>query len=130
MYWLFNQKSKLTLENKILLYKAILKPIWTYGIPIWGVSAKSNLDILQRFQSKTLRMCTNAPYFVSNDIIHRDLRVPTVYETIQQSSKSYRQRLANHPNPLASRLISNNMQHRRLRRFSAADLPNRVRNIN
>jgi hypothetical protein len=23
-------------ENKVLLYKAILKPIWTYGIELWG----------------------------------------------------------------------------------------------
>jgi hypothetical protein len=29
MYWLFGRKSLLSLSNKILLYKTILKPIWT-----------------------------------------------------------------------------------------------------
>jgi hypothetical protein len=28
-YWILGRKSQLTLENKLLVYKAILKPIWT-----------------------------------------------------------------------------------------------------
>jgi hypothetical protein len=34
MYWIIGRKSKLTLENKLLIYKTSLKPIWTYGIPL------------------------------------------------------------------------------------------------
>jgi hypothetical protein len=34
MYWLLGRKSKLSTSNKILVYKAILKPIWTYGIQL------------------------------------------------------------------------------------------------
>jgi len=30
MYWLLGSKSQLSIESKLLLYKAILKPIWTY----------------------------------------------------------------------------------------------------
>jgi hypothetical protein len=30
MYWLIGRNSKLSLENKILLYKTIIKPIWTF----------------------------------------------------------------------------------------------------
>ena len=36
MQWLINRKSRLSLENKVRIYKTILKPIWTYGIPLWG----------------------------------------------------------------------------------------------
>jgi hypothetical protein len=32
MYWLLERKSKLSTSNKLLVYKTILKPIWTYGI--------------------------------------------------------------------------------------------------
>jgi hypothetical protein len=32
MNWLIGNRSQLSLENKVLLYKAILMPIWTYGI--------------------------------------------------------------------------------------------------
>jgi hypothetical protein len=31
MNWLINTKSQLSLENKITIYKAIIKPVWTYG---------------------------------------------------------------------------------------------------
>ena len=128
MYWLLGPNSKVTLENKVLLYKTILKPIWTYGISVWGTAAKSNLDILQRFQSKTLRMCVGAPWFVTNDTIHHDLSIPTVYETIRETSCNYRQRLANHPNPFAANLVTNTPLYRRLRRTATADLPFRTAN--
>jgi hypothetical protein len=31
MYWLLAPKSKLSTSNKLLIYKTILKPIWTYS---------------------------------------------------------------------------------------------------
>jgi hypothetical protein len=54
MYWLLGRKSKLSTNNKFLIYKAILKPIWTYGIQLWGTTSNSNLEILERFQIQTL----------------------------------------------------------------------------
>jgi hypothetical protein len=32
--------------NKLLIYKAILKPIWTYRIQLWGTASTSNIEIL------------------------------------------------------------------------------------
>jgi len=57
-------KSSLSLENKFLLYKVIIKPIWTYGMELWACSSKSNVNIIQRFQSKTLRLIAGAPRYV------------------------------------------------------------------
>jgi hypothetical protein len=56
MYWLIGRKSKLSTSNEPLLYNAILKPIWTYGIQLWGTASASNIETLERFHSKTLRM--------------------------------------------------------------------------
>jgi hypothetical protein len=39
MYWLLGRKSKLSTNNKLLIYKVILKPIWTYGIQLWGTTS-------------------------------------------------------------------------------------------
>jgi hypothetical protein len=36
MNWLLGSRSTLSIESKLLLYKAVLKPIWTYGIQLWG----------------------------------------------------------------------------------------------
>jgi hypothetical protein len=61
MNWLIGRISKLTAENKLLLYKAIIKPVWSYGVQLWGCAKPSNTKIVQRVQSKILRMVFNAP---------------------------------------------------------------------
>jgi len=61
--WLIGRNSNLSLENKLLVYKAVIKPIWTYGIELWGCASKSNAAIMQRSQSKILRTIANAPWF-------------------------------------------------------------------
>jgi hypothetical protein len=40
--WLIGRKSKLSLENRIPIYKAVIKPIWTYSIQLWGCASKSH----------------------------------------------------------------------------------------
>jgi hypothetical protein len=34
---------KLDLNNKLLIYKVAIKPIWTYGIQLWGTAPTSNI---------------------------------------------------------------------------------------
>jgi hypothetical protein len=72
------------MSNKLLLYKVILKPIWTYGIQLWGSASTSNIEILERFQSKALRMIADAPWYeyVPNVILRQDLQIPSVKEEI------------------------------------------------
>jgi len=72
------RKSQLSLENKLLVYKLIVKPVWTYGIQLWGTATNTNLEILERFQSKALRIITDARRYVPNTIIERDVQIPTV----------------------------------------------------
>ena len=52
--------------------------------------------ILQRFQSKTLRSLIDALWYVTNETIHRDLKVPTVKEEISKFSNRYNIRVNNH----------------------------------
>jgi len=33
--WLIVKKSHLSIENKLLIYKVVIKPIWKYGIELW-----------------------------------------------------------------------------------------------
>jgi hypothetical protein len=54
MHWLLGRNSQHSTTNKLLLYKTILKPIWTYGIQLWGTASTSNIEILERFH---LRSC-------------------------------------------------------------------------
>ena len=34
MYWLIVINSKLSTYNKLLIYKQVLKPVWTYGMDL------------------------------------------------------------------------------------------------
>ena len=43
MYSLLGRKTKLSVKNKLLLYKTILKPIFAYGIQLWGTAANLNI---------------------------------------------------------------------------------------
>jgi hypothetical protein len=105
LYWILGRKSQLSLENKLLVYKAILKPIWTYGVQLWGTALNSNIDILEIFQSEVLRIITDAPWYVPNKVIRRDLRVLPVRQEVRNYSITYRHRLDNHPNRLAKSQI-------------------------
>lgn len=125
LYWLIDKKSKLSLDNKILVYKAILKPIWCYGIQLWGTAATSNIEILQRFQSKVLRIIANVPWYVTNNTIHKDLKVATVHEEIKRFSHNYSERLRCHTNILAHELINDTNSKRRLKRCKPIDLAER-----
>jgi hypothetical protein len=53
-------------------------PIWTYGIQLWGTASTSDIEILERFQAKVLRMMVDAPWYVPNALIPRDLNISTV----------------------------------------------------
>jgi hypothetical protein len=124
MYWLLGRSSRLSLPNKFLLYKTILKPIWTYGIQLWGTAFTSNIEILGRFQSKALRIIVDAPWYVPNNHIRRDLQMPSGKEEIWRSSNQYSTRLSKHPNDQILTLMEI-PGNRCLRRHVPNDLPNR-----
>nr|CAH7747252.1 unnamed protein product [Callosobruchus chinensis]CAH7753958.1 unnamed protein product [Callosobruchus chinensis] len=91
--WLIGRRSKLAIENKLLIYKAVIKPILTYGIELWGCASKSNTAILQQAQSKILRSIADALWYVSNQTLHRDFRIPYVSDVIQERSIKHHARL-------------------------------------
>jgi hypothetical protein len=63
---------------KVLNYKTIIIPIWMYGLELWDCASKSNISIIQRSQSKILRMIVDAPGYVSNATLHADLGISYV----------------------------------------------------
>lgn len=122
MLWLLGRNSELSTCNKLLLYKQILKPIWTYGIQLWGCTKETNRSILQRFQNKVLRGIVNAPWYVKNSTLHRDLKVESVEEEIQRHAGKHHQRLQVHTNSEIQRMIDGPPPTRRLKRTKPVDL--------
>lgn len=116
LQWLLGGPSKLSLENKLLIYKTVLKPIWMYAIELWGSASSSNVEILQRFQNKVLRNITSAPWFTRNTEIHEYLEMPTVKQEIENRLRHYKRRLQQHSNPLAQDLLNTKGEVLRLKR--------------
>ena len=96
-----------------------------YGIQLWGTASNSNIDILERFQSKVLQIITDAPWYVPNAVIKHDLQVPSVRQEVRTYSVTYHTRLEGHPNYLAISLLQQRPHNHRLKRYYPADLATR-----
>ena len=112
------------------MYKTLLKPLWTYGLQLWGSAKVSNTNKIQQFQNIALRKITNYKKtqitpFVSNYTLHKDLAMKTVTDEAVVFYKRFHNRLQTHQNPLIKSLytqtIPGNPGHR-LKRSWCRDL--------
>jgi hypothetical protein len=115
-YWLLGRRSNLSLHSKLMLYKQILKPIWTYRILLWGCTKQSNIRIIQGFQYKVPGNIVDAPWYVRSNDLHRDLEIDTVDKEIKSFARKHEDRLRRHTNVEALQLLDNSDIARRLRR--------------
>jgi hypothetical protein len=79
------------------------------------------LSIHYLFKSKALRTTVDAPWYVPNMVIRRDLQIPTVKEEIPRYSSQYSTRFSAHPNNLIANLVEV-LHNRRLSRHLPNDL--------
>lgn len=66
------------MRTKLLVFKTLLKLLWTYGLQVWGDAKKKNILKIQTFQNIELRKVMNASSYVSNHTLHTDLRLITI----------------------------------------------------
>jgi hypothetical protein len=73
----------------------VIRPVWSYGFQLWGCASESNIQVIQRYQNKVLKCIVNAPWYVRNSDLHRDLEIETVTDIIAKFAKSREKRLLN-----------------------------------
>lgn len=49
-----------------------------FGIELWACASTSNTKIAQCTQNKIIRAIVDAPWYVTNEITHRDLEIKIV----------------------------------------------------
>ena len=103
---IMGRSGKLSLKNKILLYKTMIRPIMTYAAPVWGHARRSTMDKLQIVQNKILREAVNAPWFVRNADIRKDTNVRLIMEFIKELSVKFHKTLPSVPNETISNLCT------------------------
>jgi len=112
VYWLLGRSSPISVSNKLLLFKSLITPIWTYGIDLWRCACKSNTAIIRRGQSKILQATVDAPRYVTNAMIHEDLGIPPVQEFIHTRSTKHRIKPETHWSPLLHPISLDNLVRR------------------
>ncbi|GFU96931.1 probable RNA-directed DNA polymerase from transposon X-element [Trichonephila clavipes] len=99
---LISRRSKLAIRHKVLLYKSIIRPVMSYGSQIWGSTGMCHLKKLHTLTNSFLRQIVNAPWFVRNEVIYRDLKIKPFLPHIKDLSKRFFDKLPNVPNELIS----------------------------
>ena len=82
----------------------------------------SNINKIEAIQAKILRTIVNAPWYVRNEDVRRDLGMRTVREAISSYAERYKARRGTHPNQLAAETINTLNMERRLKRKHPANL--------
>lgn len=67
-----------------------------------------------------LRIVTNAPWYITNEILHCDL-IPLMKEAIKSMTEAYRGRILDHPNKLTHQLMANIPYTQRLKKKIPSD---------
>jgi hypothetical protein len=72
------------------------------------------LDLKPR-DTRVIPVKRDAPWYIPNDIMKRDLQIPTVKQEARKYSANYRKRLDAHPKNLANALSQEQLGIRRLK---------------
>jgi hypothetical protein len=121
MYWLMGRRLALSTHNKLVLYKQILKSVLTYGTQLRRCTKPGNTAITQRFQNKVLRNIVDAPWYVRNADLHRDLKMEMVTAEIRRFARKHKERLLHH-DVEATQLLDNSELLRRLKRIKPFEM--------
>lgn len=83
LYPLIGRRSKLSLKNKIIIYKSIIRPILTYSTPVWHEMAASHQKQLQIMQNKCLKSIFGLDWRHPTRDLHRTTGFPLIKDYCQ-----------------------------------------------
>ena len=99
IYPLLAKNSALSLKNKKLIYKMIIRPIITYASPVWCSMAKTHMKELQVLQNKCLRMVLSADRYTKIENLHQEAEIEYMDDYVKTLAENfYHNQL--HSNPL------------------------------
>ena len=82
-----------------------MKPILAYAVPAWlPYASRSNLEALERVQSRSLRTITLPPPGTSNEIILVGLGMQRLLDNLSDITNRFKQKTQTSLNPLIAEL--------------------------
>ncbi|GFW30733.1 probable RNA-directed DNA polymerase from transposon BS [Trichonephila clavipes] len=95
---ILGRKSKLSLKNRLFVYKQYIRPLLLYGCVIWGSAGNVHIENLQRLQNRALRTIARAPRFLPRYILHEELRVEPIHTIIAELASNFHSSIPYHSN--------------------------------
>ena len=99
LYPIFKNKH-MSLRNKIILYKSLVRTAMLYACPIWSMTCQTDINKLQIVQNKFLRIIGNYRKFTLISIMHDNLHIEYVKDYKKTLSRNYFVRVETHGNAL------------------------------
>lgn len=89
LYPLMVKNSALSIHNKLLIYKMIIRPIMLYAAPIWCSVAPTTIKSLQIFQNKCLRLALSEDRYARVSSMHDRANIPPIADYVKKLSKKF-----------------------------------------
>lgn len=116
LYPLLNRRSKISVSNKLLIYKVLVRPALLYASPVWSMISKCHYDKLQVVQNKFLRLIGNYRRYTQIKEMHKELEIEYVRNYIKKLSIDYFNKIGQHTNKLVKNInyVNKKYKHKRL----------------
>lgn len=105
LYPLMVYNSALSVKNKKLIYKMIIRPIMTYAAPAWCGASPTNMKMLQVMQNKCLRLILSANRYTRITDLHDSAEIEYFYDYVTNLAENFYQNQLRH-NPLTENILS------------------------
>lgn len=89
LYPLLNRRSKVTLDNKLLIFKSILRPILTYGCPVYCSMANCHYNKLQIAQNICLRLALGYDRYARIEDMHVQTETPRIKDYVLKTAENF-----------------------------------------
>ncbi|GBP60247.1 Probable RNA-directed DNA polymerase from transposon BS [Eumeta japonica] len=90
----------MSLRDKRMIYTMCIRLVMTYASPVFARAHPDALYDLQILQNKFCRSAADAPWYVRNSVLHRDLELQTISKFMNDASERFFDIASSHPNPL------------------------------
>lgn len=116
LYPIFNRNSSLSIKNKLIILKSIIRPILVYGAPVWSNISNTNMSKLQTIQNKCIKIIYNTPLLTNLKKLHTQHKIANIKDHCHKlTTKFYTNTTNVHTNTLISQLGRYDLQNLKFR---------------
>lgn len=95
LYPLISKRSKLNVDNKLAVYKTVIRPVMLYGCCVWGKAANSHTKKLQVLQNRILKTIFNLPRLYRTRELHIRYAQQTIKDVIDVQNIAFNNKCRN-----------------------------------